>query len=86
MIQDGNKQKMRIQMFYSILGLDQTKAFDIIIDEKLVILNYSYVQKTIGIRQEADCKKTVFNKSIMAISYFFYLFDSLTDYKGVEDQ
>eukprot|EP00350_Pseudokeronopsis_sp_OXSARD2_P011620 CAMPEP_0170543270 /NCGR_PEP_ID=MMETSP0211-20121228/2443_1 /TAXON_ID=311385 /ORGANISM="Pseudokeronopsis sp., Strain OXSARD2" /LENGTH=65 /DNA_ID=CAMNT_0010846605 /DNA_START=198 /DNA_END=395 /DNA_ORIENTATION=+ len=31
---DGNKEKMRIQLYYSILGLDQTKAFDIIIDEK----------------------------------------------------
>ena len=67
---------MRIQLFYSILGLDSTKAFDIVIDEK---------QETVAIRQERDCKRTEFNKSIRAISYFFYLFDNFVEYQGIEE-
>lgn len=64
---------MRLQTYYSILGLEPTKAVDLVIDEK---------NNRVAIQSETDCKKTQFHESLMPITLFFSMFNSLTDYYG----
>ena len=66
-----------MQMFYSVLGLDPNRGMDIIMDEK---------NQNIALQSDNDCKKTGFHDSLLPIHLFFTMFDTLTDYKGVENQ
>ena len=65
-----------MQMFYSVLGLDPNRGMDIIMDEK---------NQNIALQSDNDCKKTGFHDSLLPIHLFFTMFDTLTDYKGVEN-
>ena len=40
---------MRLQTYYSILGLEPTKAVDLVLDEKI---------NQVAIQSDVDCKKT----------------------------
>ena len=62
-------------MYYSILGLEATKALDLVLDEK---------NEIIVIQTDKDCRKTKFKDSLMVINLFFSMFDTLTDYEGVD--
>ena len=73
---DKEAKKLRIQIFYSILGLEPSKAIDIIIDEN---------EKQIALKTDVDCKKTEFKQSLSAISLFFSLWNAFTDYEGTEN-
>ena len=64
---------MRLQTYYSILGLEPTKAVDLVLDEKI---------NQVAIQSDVDCKKTQFHESLMPITLFFSMFNSLTDYYG----
>jgi len=68
---DKPKQKLRIQLFYSILGLDRTKGFDLVLDE---------TNKTVAVQSDEDCKKTTFHDSLLPVNLFFQMFNQLTDY------
>jgi hypothetical protein len=73
---DKEAKKLRIQIFYSILGLEPSKAIDIIIDEN---------EKQIALKTDVDCKKTEFKQSLSAISLFFSLWNAFTDYEGTDN-
>jgi len=45
-------KRMRIQMYYSVMGLEPSKGFDLIMDEK---------NKTVAVQSESECKKTDFD-------------------------
>jgi len=67
---------LRVQIFYSILGLEPSKALDVIIDEN---------QKRVALRTDVDCKQTNFKHSLTAVSMFFGLWNAFTDYEGQEN-
>lgn len=49
---NGYQNKIRLQIYYAILGLEPSKGIDITIDEK---------NRMIAIRTDVDCKYTKFN-------------------------
>ena len=53
-------------MFYSVMGLDASKGFDLILDES---------NKTVAVQSENECKKTDFDQSILPVNMFFGLFN-----------
>ena len=73
---DKDSKKLRLQLLYSIMGLEATKGLDLILDEK---------NKKVAVQSEEDCKQTSFHESLLPIQMFFSMFDTLTDYKGVEN-
>ncbi|TNV82943.1 hypothetical protein FGO68_gene13778 [Halteria grandinella] len=73
---DGFSGRVRLQTYYSILGLEASKGLDITIDER---------NKVIALRTDTDCKYTRFNQSLSAITLFFKLWNAFTVYKGIED-
>lgn len=72
---DQTNKKIRTQIFYSLLGLSPTKVLDIVLDEQAEL---------IAIQHEDDCRKTNFSNSLLPINLFFTMFDSLTDYEGLD--
>lgn len=67
---------MRIQFYYSILGLEPTKGFDITLDEQ---------NEMVAVQSDRDCKKNYFGHSLFPVQLFFSMFDALTLYRGIED-
>ena len=59
---DKESSRLRMQMFYSVLGLDPNRGLDIIMDEK---------NERIALQSESDCKKTSFHESLLPIKLFF---------------
>jgi len=74
---DNKAKKLRMQIYYSILGLDKTKGFDIVLDE---------ADKMVAVQTDSDCKKTQFTDSLLPVQLFFQMFESLTEYLGTDDQ
>ena len=66
-----------MQVYYSFLGLDPTKGLDIVLDEE---------EKTVAVQSEDDCKKTHFTDSLLPIQLFFQMFETLTEYHGIDEQ
>jgi len=69
-------KRLRFQLYYSVLGLDPNKGLDIVMDEKM---------KTFSVQTDNDCKKNKFEESLLPVQLFFQFFESLTDYKGMEN-
>lgn len=65
-----------MQLFYSILGLDPNKGLDIVMDER---------QQIFSVQTDNDCKKNNFEESLLPVQLFFKMFDSLTNYRGMEE-
>ena len=55
---DKESQRLRMQLFYSILGLEPNKGADIIMDEK---------NQNINLQSDNDCKKTSFHESLLPV-------------------
>jgi len=72
---DKTSKKIRMQLFYSVLGLEPTKGLDIVLDEG---------NGLIAIQSENDCKKTNFTDSLLPVNLFFSMFDQLTEYEGLD--
>ena len=75
-MQDSKAAKLRMQFYYSILGLEPTKGFDLVLDES---------KKMVAVQSDVDCKRTHFGNSLLPVSLFFSMFDALTQYRGIED-
>jgi hypothetical protein len=73
---DKQTQKLRLQLFYSVMGLDSSKGFDLVLDEK---------NQTVAVQSEQECKKTDFMQSLLPINLFFNMFNQLTDYYGINE-
>jgi hypothetical protein len=65
-----------MRFYYSILGLNPTKGFDVVIDQS---------DELVAVQSDVDCKKTHFSKSLLPVHLFFSMFDSLTEYKGLDE-
>lgn len=74
---DKNGQKLRLQLFYSIMGLDSSKGFDLVLDEK---------NQTVAVQSDEECKKTDFMQSLLPLNLFFGMFNQLTDYRGINNE
>lgn len=61
-------------MYYSVMGLDASKGFDLILDES---------SRTAAVQSETECKKTDFDQSLLPVNMFFALFSTITDYMGL---
>lgn len=72
---DQKQLKIRSQIFYSILGLEPTKVLDLVLDEK---------QGIVAVQTDNDCRKTNFSNSLLPVHLFFTLFNTLTDYEGLD--
>ena len=57
------------------MGLNPTKGFDIVLDQK---------KKVVVVQSETDCKYTRFERTLLPVSLFFKMFDTLTEYRGQE--
>ena len=64
-------------MFYSVLGLAPSKGLDIVLDEE---------DKMVSVQTDDDCKKTFFSDSLMPIQLFFQMFETLTEYHGIDKE
>jgi hypothetical protein len=53
---DKDSKKLRIQLFYSVLGLEPNKGVDVVMDE---------INQKIVLQSENDCKKTSFHESLL---------------------
>uniref|UniRef100_A0A7S3CLT1 Uncharacterized protein n=1 Tax=Strombidium rassoulzadegani TaxID=1082188 RepID=A0A7S3CLT1_9SPIT len=73
---DKKAQKIRIQIFYSVLGLDSTKGLDIVFDEQ---------NRTVALQTDKECRKTDFGESLLSVDLFFSMFNQLTEYTGHVD-
>lgn len=73
---DNQSQKLRLQLFYSVMGLDDSKGFDLVLDEK---------NQTVAVQSDNECKKTDFMQSLVPLNLFFEWFNQLTDYKGINE-
>lgn len=73
---DKQAERIRIQFFYSLLGLEATKGFDLVLDQK---------KKLVAVQSETDCKYTSFHNTLMPVSLFFTMFNTLTEYRGIEE-
>lgn len=73
MYYDSVSRRLRTQLFYSIMGLDSTKVFDLVIDEK---------NEIVAVQTDHDCTKTKFKNRLFSVNLFFSMFNSLTDYEG----
>jgi len=76
MYYDKSMERLRIQFLYSFVGLDPTKGFDIVMDQK---------KKVVAVQSDNDCKFTQFDKSIISVSLFFKMFNTLTEYRGLDN-
>ena len=65
-----------MHFFYSIMGLSETKAVDIVLDQN---------NKVVYVQSEIDCRKASFERSLMPVSLFFTMFDTLTEYEGIDN-
>jgi len=74
---DKQSQIVRLQLFYSVMGLDASKGFDLVLDEH---------NQTVAVQSEDECKKTDFSQSLLPINLFFGMFNQLTDYLGANDE
>ena len=72
---DQVAKKIRTQIFYSILGLNPTKVLDLVMDEKNGI---------VAIQTDQDCRKTKFTNSLVPVQIFFSMFNTLTEYEGLD--
>ena len=61
-------------MFYSVMGLDASKGFDLILDQ---------ANKTVAVQSEEECKRTDFDQDLLPINLFFGMFNAITDYRGI---
>jgi hypothetical protein len=75
MYYDSVSRRFRTQIFYSIMGLDSTKVFDLVIDEK---------NELVAVQTDNDCTKTKFKNKLFSVNLFFSMFNSLTDYEGLD--
>jgi hypothetical protein len=71
-----DQNKIRLQLFYAILGLEPTKGLDVVFDES---------NKLVALQQENECKHTHFGDSLLPVRLFFSMFNQLTEYKGQKD-
>ena len=69
-------QKLRLQFYFSILGLDSSKGYDVFLDG---------LKQVVALQTDNDCKKTTFPHSLLPIGMLFNHFEYLTEYQGIED-
>ena len=72
---DKKNKKLRTQVYYSILGLEPTKALDLVLDE---------ANEVVVIQTDKDCRKTKMMDSLKIVDLFFSMFDMLTDFEGLD--
>ena len=60
------------------MGLEPAKLIDLVLDE-------ANKQVAIQTDTQGDCKFTHFHESIAILDMFFSMFNSLTDYKGFDE-
>ena len=58
-----------------MLGLEPTKGLDLVLDEK---------NGVVAIQSEKECRKTKFGYSLVPVNLFFTMFNSLTEYEGLD--
>jgi hypothetical protein len=73
---DSATKKIRTQIFYSVFNMEPTKIMDIVLDEANEIM---------AIQTDNDCRKTKFKNSLFPVNLFFSLFNTFTDYEGIND-
>jgi hypothetical protein len=73
---DKVAKKVRIQLFYGVLGLEASKGFDVVFDE---------ANQIVALQSDNDCKQTFFGDSLLPLNLFFNMFNQLTQYKGSQD-
>lgn len=73
---DKPSGRIRLQFFYSFMGLEPTKGLDMVLE---------LLQDLIAVQTDGECKyTTIINRPVIPVNDYIQLFNFFTDYLGTQ--